>query len=709
MKNLKYIFFAFFVFGNLYSQDTLNEFLPQSLGANVNGSEHELNPVLTPDGKTLYFSREEAVPDKYWHERPQNIYETKLQNDGTWGKAKKLPENVNAGLYNGAVGTSPKGDTLYINGVFSKKNRWYKRGLSYVVKIDSNHWSKPKRIKVRGLSRMNKGRQSNMRLTNEGKYLFISMSKRSNGKKNNLYRAERNDNGGYGKPKKLKSPIKHPKADEAPFVSADGRTLYFATNRYASEGKGMQIVKSTLIDDSYLMWTEPVKLSDTVNSQLWDSYYITNLSGSCAYFCSHYKATGGSDIFRVKIFEENPFILVKGKILTKKNGEEVVPEAGMKVLVDDKVIDTLKIDDKGNFELRLPLGAKYTLRAEAKNQTSDGVEVVDVTAVKAYRETQKTLYVKPSDALVYGKLTSTEGRPFDPEKEPKLYVNGKELNDETAKELGIETYEVDFKKAKYSARLPLHKKYDLEIRVKDNNPVPATVDLSKVDEYKEISKDLFAAPIPKVVAEQKVAVFSGKVLNKKTSKPITGNTDLKIQVDEADFYAARIDTSKGSYEFELPLGKKYVINAKAPNFYPEYEQIDLSAEKGKVKIIKDLLLSPIEKGQSIKLKNIFFDFGKSTLKKESFPELDKLYKFLTENPDIKVEIAGHTDNKGAAEKNMQLSRWRARSVQQYLVQKGIAIKRVSFNGYGLDKPVASNKTEAGRALNRRVEFTILEH
>lgn len=709
MKHFIYILFAFFSFGSLYSQDTINEFLPQTLGENVNGSEHELNPVLTPDGKTLYFTREEAVADKYWHERPQNIYVSKLQADGTWGKATKLPDNVNAGLYNGAVGTSTKGDTLYINGVFSKKsNRWYKRGLSYVVKADSNHWSKPKRIKVKRLSRMNKGRQSNMRLTNDGKYLFISMSKRSNGKKNNLYRAEKNEKG-YGKPKKLKSPVKHPKADEAPFVSADGRTLYFATNRYASEGKGMQIVKSTLVDDTYLQWTEPVKLSDTINSQLWDSYYITNLSGSWAYFCSHYKAIGGSDIFRVKIFEENPFVLVKGNVLSKKNGEEVVPESGARVLVNDKVVDTLKVDEKGNFELRLPLGAKFTLRAEAKNQVSDGVEEVDVTTVRSYKETQKTLYVKPSDALVYGKLMSTEGRPFDPEKEPKLFVNGKELNAENAKELGIETYEVDFKKAKYSARLPLHKKYDLEIRVKDNNPVPATVDLSKVDEYKEISKDLFAAPVPKVVAEQKVATFSGKIVNKKTNKAITGNSELKIQVDEADFYAAKIDTAKGTYEFELPLSKKYVINAKAPNFYPEYEQIDLSAEKGKVKIIKDLMLSPIEKGQSIKLKNIFFDFGKSTLKKESFPELDKLYKFLIENPEIKVEIAGHTDNKGAAEKNMQLSRWRARSVQQYLVQKGINIKRVSFNGYGLDKPVASNKTEAGRALNRRVEFTILEH
>lgn len=710
MKVLKYIILVFSALVNVCAQDTINNFLPQSLGKNVNSTGHELSPVLSYDGKTLYFSREDSVPNKYWHERLQYIYVSKLQPDNTWGVAKKLPNNVNAGMFNAAVGISKMGDTLYINGIFTKKtNRWHKRGLSYVVKIDSNNWSNPRKIYVRGLPRVNRGQQSNMSVASNGGMLFVSMSKWSNGKKNNIYRCEKHKDF-YWRPRKLKKPIKHSKSDEAPFLSPDGNTLYYATKRFDKDGKNLEIVKTTPTDETYLRWKEPTKLSDTINSAKWDSYYITNIKGSWAYFCSHNKSIGGSDIFRIKLFEENPFILIKGKILTKKNGVDVVPEAAaMKVYSNDKVVDTLTIDQQGNFNLLLPLGAKYVLRADAKNYASDGNAEVDALALREYKEASRTLYIKPSDALVTGKLLTTEGKVFDTSQEPKLFINGKDLTKETAKELGIDTFNVDFVTGKYMIKLPLHKKYDLEIKAKETNVVPATVDLSKVDEYKELSKDLFAAPIPKVVVTQKVAIFTGKVISKKTFKPITGNPDLKIQVDEADFYAAKIDTAKGSYEFELPLGTKHVINAKANGYYPEYEQIDLSKEKEKVRIIKDLYLTPIEKGQSIKLKNIFFDFGKSTLKKESFPELDKLYKFLTDNSEIKVEIAGHTDNKGAAEKNMQLSRWRARSVQQYLVQKGIDIKRVTFNGYGLSKPVADNKTEAGRALNRRVEFTILEH
>ncbi len=261
-------------------------------------------------------------------------------------------------------------------------------------------------------------------------------------------------------------------------------------------------------------------------------------------------------------------------------------------------------------------------------------------------------------------------------------------------------------------KLPLQKKYKFEIKAKETNPVPATVDLSTVTEYKEISKDLFASPVEKakpiIVEAPKIATFAGKIINKKTGKPLIGKLAM-IQINEQDFETAKVDTSKGTYEFTSELGKKFLLNAKVPNYYPEYDQIDLTNEKTNVKMIRDLYVTPIEVGQSIKLKNIFFDLAKATLKKESFPELDKLAKFLTDNPEIKVEIAGHTDNQGKADKNMQLSRWRARSVQQYIVQKGIDIKRVNFNGYGLTKPVADNKTEKGRALNRRVEFTILDN
>lgn len=710
---LKYISFICLSINSLLAQDdTTNNFLPHSLGTNVNTSTNEINPVLSYDGKTLYFSREDSSKNSYWHVRPQYIYQSKLQKDNTWGPAVKLPDNVNAGLYNAVVGVSKGGDTLYISGHFTKKsNRWFKRGLSTVARIDSNNWANPERFYVRGLPRMNKGTYSNMSVSKYENVLFISMSKRLGSSNNNIYRCAKYEDF-YWRPRKLKKPIRHYKGDEAPFLTADGKTLYFSSNRKSGDKNAKrQIYKTTPLDTKLLRWTEPVALSDTINSAVWDSYFITNTKGSWAYFCSKNKSTGGSDIFRIKLFEENPFVLVNGVVASLKNGVEEIPNGKINVYNNGTLVDTLKINSDGTFKLLLPLGASYTLKADMKNYESVNEEVVDASKLREYKEVRRKLLIKPSNALINGKIATSENKLIEASQEPKFFINDKELTAETAKEFGIDTFNVDFAKGTYMFKAPLKKKYKIEIKAKETNPIPATVDLSNVSDYKEVSKDVFVAPIkkeaPKPVEAPKVATMTGRIINKKTSKPLIGK-EFVIQINEQDLSGVKVDSSKGTYEFTSDLGKKFIMNAKVPNYYPEFDMVDLTNEKTNVKMVRDLYVSPIEVGQSIKLKNIFFDFGKSTLKKESFPELDKLFKFLSDNPDIKVEIAGHTDNKGKADKNLQLSRWRARSVQQYIVQKGIDISRIKFNGYGMTKPVADNKTEKGRALNRRVEFTILD-
>ncbi|MBI5480746.1 MAG: OmpA family protein [Deltaproteobacteria bacterium] len=106
---------------------------------------------------------------------------------------------------------------------------------------------------------------------------------------------------------------------------------------------------------------------------------------------------------------------------------------------------------------------------------------------------------------------------------------------------------------------------------------------------------------------------------------------------------------------------------------------------------------------------IQFDFGKATLKKVSFKILDHVVKVMTERPGVKkVQIEGHTDAVGDAERNRVLSQRRAEAVMEYLVKKGIAATRLGARGFGPDKPIAPNETEVGREANRRVEFIIVE-
>ena len=115
---------------------------------------------------------------------------------------------------------------------------------------------------------------------------------------------------------------------------------------------------------------------------------------------------------------------------------------------------------------------------------------------------------------------------------------------------------------------------------------------------------------------------------------------------------------------------------------------------------------PIAKGEVIRLNNIFFDFGKATLRAESYPEWDRLVTLLKTNQDLKIELGGHTDNVGTEINNLKLSQRRAQACYDYLLSKGISPNTMNAGGFGESNPIADNSTPEGRSLNRRVEFIL---
>lgn len=134
---------------------------------------------------------------------------------------------------------------------------------------------------------------------------------------------------------------------------------------------------------------------------------------------------------------------------------------------------------------------------------------------------------------------------------------------------------------------------------------------------------------------------------------------------------------------------------------------DKSQEKTIIK--KKVFLQPLKPGAKTVLRNIYFDFDQSVIKPSSKAELNKLLETLRSNPNIKVEIGGHTDSKGSYEYNKALSEARAKAVARWLSDHGVNISRVVAKGYGEETPIASNDDEEeGRELNRRIEFLILK-
>jgi OmpA-OmpF porin, OOP family len=121
-----------------------------------------------------------------------------------------------------------------------------------------------------------------------------------------------------------------------------------------------------------------------------------------------------------------------------------------------------------------------------------------------------------------------------------------------------------------------------------------------------------------------------------------------------------------------------------------------------------LFLVPIQKGETVRINNIFFEFREYQLLPESFSELNRIVNLINENPTMQIQINGYTDNVGGSSANLSLSKQRANAVAEYLTEKGISKSRLKIKGYGAKKPLESNETEEGRSRNRRVEFEIIE-
>ncbi|MCP4311101.1 MAG: OmpA family protein, partial [Bacteroidetes bacterium] len=170
-----------------------------------------------------------------------------------------------------------------------------------------------------------------------------------------------------------------------------------------------------------------------------------------------------------------------------------------------------------------------------------------------------------------------------------------------------------------------------------------------------------------------------------------------------------VTNDSGVYVARLPEATIYGVEINATGYLYFLDIVDLLGQNGEEKLIQDFYLQKIEVGTKVVLKNIYFETGKAVLRPESNEALDLVVRFLENNPDMKLEISGHTDNTGSLRINQKLSRERAKSVVTYLVGRGIPDTMLVYEGYADTEPVAPNDNPEGREKNRRVEFKVLSN
>jgi OOP family OmpA-OmpF porin len=197
-------------------------------------------------------------------------------------------------------------------------------------------------------------------------------------------------------------------------------------------------------------------------------------------------------------------------------------------------------------------------------------------------------------------------------------------------------------------------------------------------------------------------------------------TDLdSVPIEKARLVVTATDKSivkegvsdiSGKYYMLLPEGKSYnMVVYKFRTDFPIVELLTLTVEKGRYSFDQEIRIKLIrDYARMFTLENVYFDVNKWDIKPECTYAIDNLYNTLVMNPNMKIEIAGHTDSDGDAKANLILSQHRSESVMNYLIKMGLDPKRVEAKGYGEYKPLAPNDSAPNKARNRRTEIRVLD-
>lgn len=210
-----------------------------------------------------------------------------------------------------------------------------------------------------------------------------------------------------------------------------------------------------------------------------------------------------------------------------------------------------------------------------------------------------------------------------------------------------------------------------------------------------------------VIKESQLTILKGTITDAATGKPVEATIEIVDNEKNVVIATFKSNAATGKYLVSLPAGKNYGISINKPGYIFHSENIDIPANSAFKEVVKDISFKPMEVGNKVVLNNVFFNYNESSIREQSRNEIERLALMMFKNPSLKIEISGHTDSKGTDEYNQKLSEARAKAVVDYLIMLDVEPERLTYKGYGKNRPVASNDTEEGRALNRRTEVEII--
>jgi len=471
-----------------------------------------------------------------------------------------------------------------------------------------------------------------------------------------------------------------------PKIYDDNMTLIYS--RIRDDKEKWEICWAKKMGDIH--WYLPVEI-DTLNCKM---------SEICPNYCKadkqiYFLVNENSDskpeckLFKFELddkFKPEKTIVIKGKVLNPINNSPVAAT----LLVTDLVLSRIKFQttaDSKTGEWKMLLNASETMMFHVfkENFSHQYMLFADNQTDKDFSH---NFSLFPNTELTVNIYDQEELFPLDGDVKVK---------DSKGKLVDVDVQNVVPGKKKFT--LPIGADYLVTVSVKDYYSNTLDLALSNIVLFDEFVRDIELVPV-----KREVEIF---VTDEETKNLLPAQIELYDFRRGVRFRPEIVPGHEGHFKTTLREGEKFDVEVRGPKgFAFNHAEIDLDKDRTFQRL--NVELKPLKRKVAIRLNNINFEFNSADLMESSHEELDRVLQLLKDNPDIKLEIMAHTDDKGTDKYNSVLAEKRAKSVVDYLVMSGAESNRLVSKGYGESVPLVPNDSDENRAINRRVEMKILD-
>lgn len=536
---------------------------------------------------------------------------------------------------------------------------------------DNGSWSSPEVMK--GLS--THGHDAGVQLFNNDKSMIIYQE-------GDLFITEVNEDETWTEPKSLGGNINNKKSFEShAFISADGQLIVFSSNHKTANGD-LDLFMSTWSGSSWGVPTPIAALNTPFNE---DAPFIGD--DGMLYFSSEgYNSIGGYDVFKSRYDDVNLTWGAPENMGYPINS--VLDDIFFSLYEEIGYLTSNRIGGHGMEDIyRIYMFSTVKLSGTIANK-EDNLPIPNA----------KIKFVEKEGGETYETTANAAGMfnldlPFNTPMTAKVFV-GEEIKHE----------ESFMAKVYVGVAKEMQKKFFIDLGKGDNPDNTVGGGSNSLVSNKSFEK--FIKNIKP--SEGSKAMVAGRVMEKITKKPLTAKVEL-INSATGEVLATTMASNNGLYFLDvLDDALNYQIRASYASYLTASKSINLATARDNV-VRTDIALAGTSIGQTFVFERIYFNFNQSVIREVSYGQLDKVAHFIQENPNLSIEVGGHSDNVGNPAYNKILSKRRVGNVINYLVKKGVDRNRLIAKSYGEGNPLVSNDDEeGGRAINRRIELKILK-